>query len=371
MANSLQLGLYGNNQGANNVIDSVEQTARETGVGVTRLPGLNVPIVDEIRDQFYKSDAIILGISTGDTSGIEARLALEAAQHNPSLTGKIVFIEDFPGSSNIQDADHQRVGHQSHLCSIMQVPPGAREHSVYKHIHAVGLPDHWIPSMQNIVEGSAFRTGGSLKKRRRRSNEHVPVSDEVVLYLSGFKDPVVEKIAIETLLRLREVDGREVLVHFRPHPGEVNQPDLAQAIAERDALLAGEWELASPEIVDAGRQTDSRLIGVSDVPVVHPAATSIFLAAALRRRMLSVMELATEEHRSGTSFNSRENTPRYVHVVERLTEVRHAIGALLCADSPESQALLSRQIENYSVFDTDSSPGYGRKVMEVVRAITS
>lgn len=362
-----KLVLFGNDQGANNVLNAVQNAASaHTDLNIVRIPGLT-PVSEELKKTMRESDMLVLGISSGATSGTEARHALEALAQNPKLSGKILFVEDFPGSSGIKDPAHSEIGKRALLCSIMHVPANAPEWSVYGDVRAVGFPDHWVPSIQNILEGEQLRRAKSLRKRRRGSEELVPLTaDEVVIYLSGSQDPDMEMRTLQTLLSMRFPE--RMVVHFRAHPGERNRPELADKIAERDAFLAGTWELASPEVIDQGRMTDSRLIGASDVTVAHPGATSIFFAAALRKRMVCPMEFVTETQCQSSSWDYAQ-AERYVYTIGQIRDLSPTIVALLDENSADSADLRKKQEANAFTFDPHVPQIYGRNVMQVVREI--
>lgn len=363
--------LYGNDQGANNVLDAVEKAAREDGLTVLRIPGLNVPVSDGMREQLFRSDAAVFGISSADKAGIEARLALEALERNPELRDKILFCEDFPGSSGVKNPDHQMIGQDAHLCSIMVLPDDETEHTIYRNVWPVGLPDHWYPSMENIREGAWHRGRGELRKRQRGNSETVPImSNDVIVYFSGFKDPKKEADALRVLLSVESINGRPVLVHFRPHPGEKNQPELQRAIAERDALLAGCGEIASPEIVDAGKFTHARLIGAADVVVAHPGCTENFQCAALRHPMICPMGLVSERDRRESTYDYAL-TARNTYFIEShsLDDLLGAVAVLSDPSSPESVALRRKQKRNALSFDPEKPPMYGKNVVAVLRSL--
>lgn len=370
MTRQFKVTLFGNDQGACNVLDAVAQAAAGHGdVDLVRVPGLNEVVSEESLLSLAQSDVVVFGISSGDKSGVEARLGVEVLRRTPALSGKIIFVEDFPGSSGVADSAHRAIGLDSHLCSIMTLPPDAPERKIYRSVQAVGLPDHWSPSLQNILEGERFRRSG-LKKRRHGTDECVPVeSNAVIIYFSGSQDPSMEASALRVLFSIQEIESRPVLVHFRAHPGERNRAELKDGIAARDALLDGRWELASPEVTDVGRLTDSRLIGASDVTVAHPGATSIFFAAALRRRMVCPMEFVTEIQRSTSSWDYGQ-AARYTHVVDRLSDVPSAIAALLRDNSSEEEALRRKQEANTLPFDATTPLTYGKNVMEFIRSVT-
>ncbi|NOS67739.1 MAG: hypothetical protein HOO67_05250 [Candidatus Peribacteraceae bacterium] len=365
LTKKLTVTLYGNDQGANNVLDAVAKAAEiHPDVNIVRIPGLNVGIPDGMREHLHTSSAAVFGISTGMP---EAQLAAEALEKNPGLSGNIFFTEDFPSSSGIHDPLLRRIGRHARLCSIMNVPDDAAERVFYKSVHTVGWPDHWLPAMENIRTGAALRRSGSFMKRQRGSfvEQHV-TADDAVVYVSGFRDPESETAALKQLLAIKEIDGRPLLVHFRPHPGERNHPDLQRAIRERDALLDGQWEIASAEIVDSGAFADMRLIGAADVTIAHPGATSTFLAAATRVKMICPLDLITARQRLESSYDYAL-TERNVRTIDRLSDLRTTIAGLLPNDSPEATALRKKQEKNAIRFDATRPPSYGKNVMEVMR----
>lgn len=368
MMDKMTVTLYGNNQGAINVLDSVAHVAeQEMDIDVARVPGLNAPISDALRQHLYSSRVAIFGISSGKNSGIEARLAMEALQRNAALSGNIFFVQDFPGSSGVQDPDHQNIGAQARLCSILDLPTNSPERVLYKSVHEVGFPDHWAEAMENIMKGADLRQEGKIEKRRHGTEQLEPVTgNDVVVYLSGFKDPAGEAQVLRQILTMDSAGKKPVIVQFRPHPGEVAFPELAPAIQARNALLDGQWEIASPNVTNAGGVTDSRLIGVSDVTVVHPGATCIFHAAALRKKMISLMALITEDNRKGSSYDY-ELTRRYTHAADSVSDVSAAIKSLLDDGSRESATLRTTQQKNALHFDPTQPPAFGRNVMRVVR----
>jgi len=363
----LKMTLYGHDRGANDVLDSVVRVAsEEADMDIVRIPSFGVPVSDGLKEQLYQSDAAIFGISSDTAAGSEARLALEALQRKPALSGKIFFVEDFPGSSGIQDPDHRKIGPHAHLCSIEMLPRDAPEWTVYRGVHAVGIPDHWGSAMTNILDAEGVRQRDGLVKRLRGTITCVSVlPNEIVVYLPGFKDPVMEERMLRVLLSINEIGGRPVLVHFRPHPGECHCPELAQAIVVRDAFLTGQWELANPKITDPSDFQNARLIGASDISIAHPGAIATFHVAALRRQMVCPMEFVTEENRRGTSYDC-SRAVRYAHVVEHLDDVPDALTALLDCNSSESMALRRRQEAHTLAFDPEATSAYGKRVMEEV-----
>lgn len=367
-----RVALYGNDQGANNVLDAVAKAAEgETDLTVVRIPGLNVPVSEELREWLFRSNAAVFGISSADKAGIEARLAAEALAKNPALRGKILFCEDFPGSSGAKNPDHRRVGTDVYLCSIMVLPEDAPEHVVYRSVQPVGLPDHWYPSMENIREGGRLRSNGVLRKRRRGTDQTVPIgSDEVVVYFSGFKDPMKEADVLRVLLSIGSISGRPVIVHFRAHPGEKNQPELQRAIRERDALFVGHWEITNPEIIDARRFTHARLIGAADVTVAHPGCTENFQCAALRKAMVCPMGLVSERDKRESSYDyalTARNT--FFLESDSLVDLLGAIAVLANHDSPASVALRRKQKRNTLPFDPERPPMYGKNVVAVLQSL--
>src|SRR3989338_3653059 len=133
LTKKMTVTLYGNDQGANNVLDAIAKAAEEhADVTIVRIPGLNIAVPDRLREHLHTSSAAIFGISSGIP---EARLAAEALTKNPDLSGNIFFAEDYPGSSGIQDPVLREIGRHAHLCSIFDLPEDAPERAVYRAVH--------------------------------------------------------------------------------------------------------------------------------------------------------------------------------------------------------------------------------------------
>lgn len=366
----LTVGVYANDQGAIDVTTSFLAVAKlDDDLDLIQIPGLNIPVSPELLERLSTSDALVLGISSGLAAGIEARLAWQALERNPALSGRILFLEDFPESSGTKDLDVYQIGWHAQLCSIMPVPENAPERSVYGQVHTVGYPDHWITDMQNIQKGTDLRTNGHLRKKRRGTTEMIPVGpNDLVVYFSGFKEPKTEERVLQQLLSIESVRGKTLLVHFRAHPGERNRPELQEAIAARDALLQGQWEIENPEVIDAGRLTNSLLTGLSDIVVAHPGTTSNFYMSPLRKKMICVMEVVAPKDRARESYDYAL-TGRNTYLIEKIGDIPTAITALATDNSLESVALRRKQKRNALQFDPQSPPSYGTNVLRVLKEI--
>lgn len=359
--------LYGNDQGSNNVLDSVEKAANEQGLDVLRIPGLNVPVTNEHRARAAEASVIVLGIS--NSSGMpEVGFVKELLAENPALKGKIVFVEDFPGANGIRNEALRSIAEFCHLCAIMPSSYDAAERSVYKHVYTVGYPDHWLPSIDNIRFGIEARKSGAVIKRRIGVNgDSVTVgADEIVIYVSGFIDPEIETKALREILAIEQIRERPIITHFRAHPGEKNRLELKEAIATRDELLFGQWEIENEEIANAGRDYDARLIGVSDIIVAHPGATSTFFAGSLAKKMICVMEFVRPEVVHAQSYNYRSSGQR-THLIEKISELRYALWSLMRWDSHETQVLRVKLRSNTIRLDPKNPPSFGRNVVKVIR----
>lgn len=366
----LQIAVYANDQGSIDVTNSFLAAAKaDDDLDPIQIPGLNIAVSDDARERLYQSDALVLGISSGQASGIEARLAAEALRYNPALRGRILFLEDFPGSSGVKDPDTRRVGQYAHLCSILPVSKVALERSVYQEIHTVGYPDHWVSDMRTIQTGIDLRSNDRLQKKRRGTTASIPVNpSDLVVYFSGFQQPDTEAKVLQRLLSIGKVRGRNVLVHFRAHPGERNRPELQSAIAARNALLQGQWEVKNPEVTDAGRSTNALLSGVADIIVAHPGTTSNFYMSPLRKKMICVMEFVSSAERASESYDYAL-TGRNTYLIDHLADLQAAITALTADDSPESVALRRKQKRNVLAFNRKSPPSYGKNVLRVLKNI--
>ena len=354
--------LYGNDQGANNVLDLVEKSAKEQGFQTLRIPGFKAVISDEHIAVALRADAVVLGVS-GDVP--EAKFAHYLLAKEPDMDGRMVFIEDFPTSNGNQDPVLRSIGRVSHLCSILPPAENSRELSVYRRVHVVGYPDHWLPAIENIAFGIEARKSGVVRKRRRGYTGSRFVSPgEVVVYVSGFVGFSPEYM--RRILEIKEIIGRPVLVHYRAHPSEQNRPELAELIKKRDALFEGRWEIANKEIADAGRDSDTRLIGVSDIVIANPGHVSTFYAGSLRKKMICVMEFVESKAGGTSSYDYRFSGLR-THMVERVSDIREAMQALMTEGSPEQTALEEKQKLNTIPFDPKNPPSYGKNVMEVVK----
>jgi len=278
-----------------------------------------------------------------------------------------VVIEDFPTSNGTQDPTFRKIGPASHLCTILPSLPDAPERRVYRKVHTVGYPDHWIPAIENIGVGIKARKSGVVRKRKRGSAESCLVgSDEVVVFVSGFVGFKPEYL--RQILDIKEVLGRPVIAHYRAHPSEQNRSKLKQLIKERDALLEEQWEIANEEIAMAGRDSDSRLIGVSDIVIAHPGSTCTFYAGSLGKKLICVMEFIEQEGAQSSSYDYSLTGLR-THLVECVSDVRGAMEALLTAGSPEQLKLAEKQELNTIPFDPQNPPSYGKNVLGVVRGL--
>ena len=361
--------LYGNDQGANNVLKLVQEAAQAEGLNTLRIPGLNAQIPEELKVRASRASAVVLGVSGLRVSGKmpEAEFASDLLLRNPNLAGKIVFIEDFPTSTGIQYPPLRKIGSAAHLCTILPSLPDAPERRVYRKVHTVGYPDHWLPAIENIGVGIRARESGVVRKRRRGSAESCLVGpDEVVVYVSGFVG--FRPKYLRQILDIKEVLGRPVVAHYRAHPSEQNIPKLKRLIEERDALLEGQWEIANEEIAMAGRDSDPRLTGVSDIVVAHPGHTANFYAGSLQIRMVCVMEFVSRENLKSSSYHY-PSTGLRTHLVQRVSDIRGAMEALLTDGSPEQLELAEKQRLNTIPFDPQNPPSYGRNVLGVVRVL--
>lgn len=355
------VSLYGNDQGANDVLNCVVGALdAKNDKNIFRLPGLQEPIHETMFERFCESQAIVCGISSGDYAGIEARLIEKTFDMNPELKGKVIFVEDFPGSSGVHNKNVLKVAGDVHFCSIMDLPHSAPERTIYKSVHTVGIPDHWYFSINNILKGERLRKNG-IMKRRRGSGVTVPIEDgEIVVYVSGFKDPEMERRILETLLKDSALN---IIVHFRSHPGEVSRAGYAEAIKQRDILLEGQWELA----VDRDTFTNSLLIGAADLSIVHPGATSTFLMAELKKPAISSMAFVREEHRAGHNLQIAEH---FTHSIDSLDDLPAAVISLAHSDSAYARTLKAKQ-EKYVVSFDANHPMYGERVVEILEKLLS
>ncbi|OGI82280.1 MAG: hypothetical protein A2931_02920 [Candidatus Niyogibacteria bacterium RIFCSPLOWO2_01_FULL_45_48] len=354
--------LWGRDQGANNVLDLVEKSVKEQGIWTLRIPGLNSAISEEHRSVALHASAVVLGVS-GNVP--EAKFAYGLLAQNPKLAGKIVFIEDFPTSNGTQDPLLRSMGSALHLCAILPSAPNAPELSVYRQVHTVGYPDHWIPAIENIRFGIEARKSGGIRKRRRGGVGSCFVGrDEVIIYVSGFSGFTAGYL--RQIMEIEKVLGVPVVIHYRAHPSEQNRPELSQVIKERDALLEGRWEIANQEISDAGRDSDPRLIGVSDITVANPGHVSTFFAGSLRKKMVCIMEFLENKDVGSSSYDYRFAGFR-THLIESFSDLLQAVKALLDDGSPESKNLAEKQRLNTIPFDPQNPPSYGKNVVDVIK----
>jgi len=356
-----QVTLYGNDQGANNVLDSVAQSVG--GFSVQRIPGLNVPVTQEAVRRARHSAAVILGFSGGRPEALFARDLLD---QDPSIAGSIVFVEDFPRTAGTELQLMKEVAPAATACTILSGQEQELRQFGYRDSETVGAPDHWVRILENMSLGMEVRRSGKLQKRRRGGDERVDVAPhEQIVYVSGSKDPEAESALLSHLLKGKGDSGQELIVHFRAHPGEKNRPELQAKIAERDALLRGSWEIANEEIAQAGRDSDGRLAGVADVIVAHPGATITHLTSTYDKRIVAVMGLVTPaEWKDGYDYRLAEQT---THIVERAEQCRDAIRALLRDGSQEQRTLAAKQAGGKLSFDPKYP--FGTKVAEVVRKV--
>lgn len=355
-----QVTLYGNDQGANNVLDSVERSVGD--FFVQRIPGLNVPVTQEAVRRARHSAAVVLGFSGGRPEALFARDLLD---QDPSVAGSIVFVEDFPRTAGTEPQQMKEVAPAATACTILSGQEQELRQFGYRDSETVGAPDHWVRILENMSLGMEARRNGTLQKRRRGSDERLPVlPHEKIVYVSGFYDPVAEQALLSHLLDTSG-DSQELLVHFRAHPGEKNRPELQAKIAERDALLRGSWEIADEEIAQAGRDSDGRLAGAADVIVAHPGATITNLTATYGKHIVAVLGLVTPaEWKDGYDYRLAERT---THLVERTDQCRDAIHALLRGGSQEQRTLAAKQAGGKLSFDPKYP--FGTKVAEVVRKV--
>lgn len=341
----------------------MEIAAQAQGLNTLRIPGLNVQISEANRAAAARASAVVLGVS-GNMP--EAKFALDLLIKNPELRGKIVFVEDFPTSNGIQNQTLRYIGRDSRLCAILPSAPNSQECFVYSKVHTVGYPDHWLPAIENIAFGIEARKSGILVKRRRGDDKCYPVgADEIVVYVSGFISFEAEHL--RQILAIEKVLDRSVIVHYRAHPSEQNRPDLESVIMKRDALLEGRWEVANEEIAMAGRDSDPRLIGVSDITIANPGHVSTFYAGSLRKKMICVMGFVKVGSES-SSYDYRFSGLR-THLVERVSDVRAAMEALMTNGSPEQVALEEKQKLNTIPFDPSKPPSFGKNVVDIVRSL--
>jgi hypothetical protein len=368
MARRLTCALYGNDQGAIDVLGSIaDAAALDLDVHILRIPGLDLEISPVLRERLYRCDAAVFGISTQMP---EATLAMEALTHNPMLSGNMFFAEDFPGSSGIQDPILRSIGRHARLCSIMTLPDDAPERSVYRSVHAVGCPDHWLPSIRQIQAGMDLRSSGVLRKKRRGTREEIPIDrSDVIVYVSGFKEPAYETHVLQYLYTLRAAGGKPLLIDFRPHPGERSLA-VQQAIERRDALLKDQWEIVMPAMNHAEAFMDSLHIGLSDIAIAHPGATSTFLVGSLRKKMICVRAFIQPWHREESSYDY-SMTGRTTHVIDRLMDLPTAIEALTQEDSPQSLALRKKQAAHALPFDPTQGSRYGRNIIDLLKRMVA
>lgn len=354
--------LWGRDQGAINVLDAVEKAARERGgfYALRRYPGHSGDNPSGLAEALTESRVAVLGISSGMPEALIAKMAI---QRNPEL--RVVFVQDLPSSSGVQDPMVREVGKSCTLCSIFGVPLDAPERDVFGSVVEVGFPDHWLPILNAMEFGNDFRAEGVLKLRRHgETGAGITAPPETVLiYISGFKDPLMEFAFLRELRLLKRIGDRPVVVHFRAHPGEKNFPELQEPILSREAILTQTWEVANPELVTGDNQ-DAKLIGAADITIAHPGATAVFHVGALRKKLICSMECVTEAHRRESSYDYAFTRKAPVKVIEWNEQLPSAIRSLLL-DTPE-RAELARRLEEAPLFDSTTQTRYGERVMEVV-----
>ena len=118
----------------------------------------------------------------------------------------------------------------------------------------------------------------------------------------------------------------------------------------------------------AGRDSDPRLLGVSDIAIAHPGSTNTFYAGSLRKRVICVMEFVKPEDARSSSYDYRSTGLR-THLVQRVSDIRGAMEALLTDGSPEQLELAEKQRLNTIPFDPQNPPSYGKNVLGVVRGL--
>src|SRR3989344_7253677 len=118
----------------------------------------------------------------------------------------------------------------------------------------------------------------------------------------------------------------------------------------------------------AGRDSDSRLLGVSDIAIFHPGSTSTFYAGSLRKSVICVMEFVSPENVRSSSYDYRFAGLR-THLVECVSDIRGAMEALLTDGSSEQRELAEKQRLNTIPFDPQNPPSYGKNVLGVVKGL--
>ncbi len=359
-----QVTFYGNDQGANNVLDCVQTVAAET-FAVQRIPGLNVPIAREAVEQARKSAAVVLGLSTGRP---EAAFARELLAQNSSLSGRLIFVEDFPGTAATEPQAMQDIAPAATACTILPDSDEELQRFGYGGNQTVGAPDHWARILENMHCGRELRQSGELQMRKRGQDECVPVDpDTKIIYVSGFYDPQAEYNLLAHLLKGVSYCGGKSLVHFRAHPGEKNRPELQEGITRREDLLAGKWEIANEDVAQAGRDSDARLAGVADAIVIHPGATIVHLAVTFCKNIVAILELASpSDWATGYDFRLAEHN---THLIEHVSDCRAALRDLFENGSGAQRTLAEKQAKCAIPFDPHEPMGFGKKVMEVMRKV--
>ncbi len=356
--------LLGHDQGAANVLQLVADAMGQCAPGTKTVRIF--PLEDFTADTsrvFFNSDAIMLGISPGGTGMLESGLVAAALYKNPHLKQKIFVLQDFPGSCGTKDPIIRAIGQDLHFCSILPPPANSVERMVYGNLYTVGYPDHWIESVRRIEAAPKLRQHTELMKAKGRGVALSVRPDTCIIYVNGFKNPVLELEMIRQVLSLRKFFGdRDLIVHFRPHPGEKGDPALQHAILRRDTFLAGEWRLVNDEAT-TDAFADAVSIGIADIVIAHPGATAGILSAAVAKKLICPEECVTDEEKRVSDYDYAL-TKRNAHTIDTLAGIPSAIRVLMDDISEASHLLRRMQHVNGLCLKIGTKAAYGQNVVE-------
>lgn len=357
---SPKITLYGNDQGANNVLDSVQQVAQERGFSVYRIPGLNQQVTEQAIEDARGSAAVVLGLSTNRP---EADVAKRLLVRYPELAGKFVAVEDLPGTAYAQWENMKSIAPQVTMCTALPTE-ALRAREGFKAMHTVGTPDHWTAMWNNVRIGKEMRARGEILIQHSNGHAEPLPRHAIVTYVPGFIRPKEEANILRHLAAIPTLRGGEHMVVFRPHPGEQNRPELAQAIHNRDAILHDHIKVVNDTIQSAGRGADAMLLGMSDIAVTFPAQTTTFVAGSLDKNVISPYSvLLPEDLADGFDYAVAHKIAETVPNIDHFQAIAEE---LLTPGSVREIALRTRQRINSVIPDMSRPLQSAQRMMDAV-----
>ncbi len=214
-----------------------------------------------------------------------------------------------------------------------------------------GYPLNWRSSMNDIRQGSGFRSRLAIK--RHAGNETDVLGDKILWYYPGQKSRKNEDAAMAQMLEaakvLAEKDSRFALENLvfplRPHPGEktLHTPQqLADSDAWRAETLGKAWTLAGHQPATEEKLSNAHIVGASDITVFGGGPTeSLTLMMENNRIALNVLDAFP-----GYDANEWEPVKNGSIVATNLADIRETLLGVL--QSPEKQtAVLANQKKFY------------------------